>query len=254
MNPIKVMVVEDEGPVRDSIRIRLAESNIPLEIISECDNCAQARDEIALLRPELVLLDVELPPETGFDLLRSLPDVFFEVIFVTGFKEYSIEAFQFNAVDYILKPLDKDKLEAALGRAAQRIESGRNSNQIQNLLRFLSEPNVQERSLTLLQSQGRELVVLKDIMYCQAEGERTHFFTYTKEKKIAKRNLGHYDKLLTKCGFFRIHHSYLVNLRWISEVSDDEGGKVILMDKQELPMSRRKGADLKRYLDDNEII
>ncbi len=211
------------------------------------------------LQPQLVFLDVEMPHLNGFDLLKKLEPVNFETIFVTAYSHYAVEAFEHHATGYITKPINSDKLAAAVNTAIKRIEE-KNINK--NLFSIL-EKNTQAAApdkIPLSTNNGLVFVKLADILYCESSGNYTNFFLYNDaqripqggqpaEKKImVSRQLGEYEKLLPETNFMRIHDKYIINLSFIKEYIKGSGGDVVLENGKELPVaSRRKEEFLARF-------
>ena len=199
------------------------------------------------LQPQLVFLDVEMPHLNGFDLLKKLEPVNFETIFVTAFSHYAVEAFEHQATGYITKPINSEKLMAAVNTATKRIEE-KNINK--NLFSLL-EKNTQAAApdkIPLSTSNGLVFVKLADILYCESSGNYTSFYLNNDKKIMVSRQLGEYEKLLPEMNFTRIHDKYIINLSFIKEYIKGSGGDVVLENGKELPVaSRRKEEFLARF-------
>ena len=199
------------------------------------------------LQPQLVFLDVEMPHLNGFDLLKKLEPVNFETIFVTAYSHYAVEAFEHHATGYITKPINTEKLIAAVNTAIRRIEE-KNINK--NLFSLL-EKNTQAAApdkIPLSTSNGLVFVKLADILYCESSGNYTNFHLNDGKKIMVSRQLGEYEKLLPETYFIRIHDKYIINLSFIKEYIKGSGGDVVLENGKELPVaSRRKEEFLARF-------
>lgn len=199
------------------------------------------------LQPQLVFLDVEMPHLNGFDLLKKLEPVNFETIFVTAFSHYAVEAFEHQATGYITKPINSEKLMAAVNTATKRIEE-KNINK--NLFSLL-EKNTQAAApdkIPLSTTNGLVFVKLADILYCESSGNYTSFYLNNDKKIMVSRQLGEYEKLLPEINFTRIHDKYIINLSFIKEYIKGSGGDVVLENGKELPVaSRRKEEFLARF-------
>jgi len=199
------------------------------------------------LQPQLIFLDVEMPHINGFDLLKKLEPVNFETIFVTAYSHYAVEAFEHNATGYITKPINTEKLIAAVHTATRRIEE-KNINR--NLFSFLEQNNKQATpdKIPLSTSNGLVFVKLADILYCESSGNYTNFYLGDGKKIMVSRQLGEYEKLLPETSFTRIHDKYIINLSFIKEYIKGSGGDVVLENGKELPVaSRRKEEFLARF-------
>jgi len=199
------------------------------------------------LQPQLVLLDIEMPHLNGFDLLKKLDPVNFEVIFVTAFSNYAVEAFEHRATGYVTKPINAEKLVAAVNNASKRIEE----KNINKNLFSLIEQNTRQTApdkIPLSTSNGLVFVKLSDIMYCESSGNYTNFFLSDGKKIMVSRQLGEYEKLLSETSFFRIHDKYIIQLSYIKEYLKGSGGSIVLENGQEIPVAtRRKDEFLARF-------
>jgi two-component system LytT family response regulator len=199
------------------------------------------------LQPQLVFLDVEMPHLNGFDLLKKLEPVNFETIFVTAYSHYAVEAFEHHATGYITKPINTEKLIAAVNTAIKRIEE----KSINKNLFSLLEQNTKQAApdkIPLSTSNGLVFVKLADILYCESSGNYTNFYLNDGKKIMVSRQLGEYEKLLHETNFTRIHDKYIINLSFIKEYIKGSGGDVVLENGKELPVaSRRKEEFLARF-------
>ncbi|MEP7239237.1 MAG: LytTR family DNA-binding domain-containing protein [Ferruginibacter sp.] len=194
------------------------------------------------LKPQLVFLDVEMPHINGFEMLKKLEPVNFETIFVTAYSEYAVEAFEHHASGYITKPVNSDKLIAAVNKATKRIEEKNISKSLVTIL----EQNTKEATpdkIPLSTSNGLVFVKLADILYCESSGNYTNFYLNDGSKIMVSRQLGEYEKLLPETNFTRIHDKYIINLSYIKEYIKGSGGDVILENGKELPVASRRKED-----------
>jgi two-component system LytT family response regulator len=194
------------------------------------------------LQPQLIFLDVEMPHMNGFDMLKKLEPVNFETIFVTAYSHYAVEAFEHHATGYITKPINTEKLVAAVNTAIKRIEE-KNINR--NLFSIL-EQNTRQAApdkIPLSTSNGLIFVKLADILYCESSGNYTIFYLCSDKKIMVSRQLGEYEKLLPETNFTRIHDKYIINLSYIKEYIKGSGGDVVLENGKELPVASRRKED-----------
>jgi two-component system LytT family response regulator len=200
------------------------------------------------LQPQLVFLDVEMPHINGFEMLRQLEPVSFEVIFVTAYSHYAIEAFEHHAIGYLTKPINTEKLIACIHSASERIGQKSFSKNLFSLLETTSR-KTPEHKIPLSTSNGLVFVKLADIMYCESNGNYTTFYLSGNNKPIlVSRQLGEYEKLLPDTDFTRIHDKYIINLSYIREYIKGSGGDVVLENGKEIPVaSRRKEDFLSRF-------
>jgi two-component system LytT family response regulator len=196
-----------------------------------------------------VFLDIAMPGKDGFELLQSLPRISFEIIFVTAYNQFMLQAFHFSAVDYILKPVDYRLLTAAVDRARQRIEQKSGSQHIETLLHNIKIPDSpRKRKLCIPSLRGFQVLESQDILYCEANSNYTNIHLLNRPGILASKPLLEYETLLQDSGFVRVHKSFLVNLDHIKEYVKGEGGSVILSNGREIEVSRRKKEELLRRM------
>lgn len=239
--PLRIILVDDEPRGLNSLE-KLLQLNCPdTSVVARCSNANDALEKIEQLRPNLVFLDIAMPVKNGFDLLRELPEISFEVIFVTAHNQFMIEAFHFSAIDYLLKPIDDDLLIDAVKRARKRIAEKAGMQNRETLLH-----NVQQRhtpanmKLCLPSLKGFQVVEMDEILYAEAAGNYTIFYFLHHPSVCTSKSIHEYENLLADSGFVRTHKSYLINLLHIKEYLRGEGGSVILSNGKEIEVARRK--------------
>ncbi len=238
---MKAILVDDEP---DGIRTlkKLLELNCPeVEIAATCSNANSAKLKLEEVQPELVFLDVRMPGKSGLDMLTEITKKNFEVIFVTAHNEYMLQALQFSAVDYLMKPVDEDRLVAAVERVKKRLKQERSTGQTEALLHNISKAGSPlEMRLCLPTLKGFTIVKLEDIVYCEAQRSYTIFRLSNNKTIMISKPLFDYDRLLVDTIFLRIHKSFLINLMHVKEYVRGEGGTVVMSNGMEIEVSRRK--------------
>ncbi len=238
---MKAILVDDEP---DGIRTlkKMLETHCPnVNVVASCSNATAAKQELESNRPDVVFLDIQMPGKSGLDLLTEVPEKDFEVIFVTAHNEYMLQALQYSAADYLLKPVDEDRLIEAVDRAEKRLQTGKKEEWTETLMHNLSKTgNPSEMRLCLPTLKGFIVVKLDDIIYCEAERSYTIFHLENKKTVTVSKSLIEYDNLLLDTQFIRIHKSFLINLHHVKEYQRGEGGMVIMTDNAEIEVSRRK--------------
>jgi two-component system LytT family response regulator len=243
---LKSIVVDDEPKSRENLKIVLQDfvSNVAVEAL--CSTVDEAVIAINKVKPDIVFLDIEMQHETGFDLLNKIHPIDFEVIFITAYSEYAIKAIKFAAIDYLLKPIDIEELKSAVERVMQKRE-GRISGRLQILRDNLTMPK-DKLKIGLPTSHGLIFTGIDNILYCEASSNYTVLYTADGKEYVASKTLKEYEDLLDEYNFFRIHHSYLVNIKAIKKYIKGDGGHVILANEVSLDVSKRKKTDfLLRY-------
>ncbi|HEY3405763.1 MAG TPA: LytTR family DNA-binding domain-containing protein [Ohtaekwangia sp.] len=236
---IKSIIVDDEVKCQESLKKILITFCEGVEVLATCQNVAAARQAIIEFKPDVVFLDVQMQSETGFDLLSSFDEIDFEVVFTTAYSEYALQAIKFSAIDYLLKPIDVDDLQKALVKIEKKRKSDF-TDQVKHLLQNLQTGNAEKYKLALPSSDGLVFIQTSSILYCKASGSYTEFFMEDKTKHLISRPLKEYDDILSALNFFRVHHSYLINLNYIKSYVRGEGGYVVMSDNNSIDVSRRK--------------
>ena len=236
---LKSVIVDDEQKSRESLKILIEDFCEGVEVKALCQNVAEAIEAIEQFKPAVVFLDIQLQRETGFDLLTKIKTVDFDVVFTTAYSEYAIKAFKFAAIDYLLKPIDIQELKSAIEKVAKK--SGSNiSDRLEQLLGNLRSKSTDTYKLALPTADGLVFVKVNDILYCEASSNYTEIFLANDKKYLVSRTLKEYEDMLADQNFFRIHHSYLINLNSIKKYVRGEGGYVIMNNDKSLDVSKRK--------------
>ena len=235
----KVAIIDDEKNVRIVIKKLLNILYSNCEIVAEAASIKEAKVILPQVKPDIVLLDIELEDGTGFSLLKQLPSLDFKLIFITAFNQYAIKAFKFNALDYLLKPIDPTELQNAIDKAQQSVSNEK------ELRTFIENFDKNKNSKIVINTtEKNHFITVSDITYCKAEGSYTTVFT--KEKSIlASKNLKQFEDLLSEQGFIRTHQSYLVNTLEIDAVKNNT---LLLKDKTEIPISVRRKPEIMALL------
>lgn len=250
---IKTIIVDDDSLHLDSLSAMLTEHFKQVEIIGTCSSVPEAARKIEALKPELVFLDVELGPYSGFDLLEIVNERNFEVIFTTSYQKYAIQAIKASALDYIEKPLNKDSLEEALQRFNQKTEKNKITNLLSNLK---TDPEYQR--IALVNKNGLNFYKAKDIIRCQSDNSYTEFFILDDNKKNGEtikievsKGLTYFEDFLVDKGFFfRVHNQHLINIYQIKKFAKDCGGYLVMQGNPEvnIPIARSHKDDFLYFL------
>ena len=241
MNKIRTILVDDEPRGISSLE-RLLQYNCPeIEIIGTCQDAIEAKAKIESLHPQLIFLDIAMPRKTGFDLLKDLSPLNFEIIFVTAHEKFMLQAFRFSAVDYLLKPVEDDLLSDAVKRAIKRIDEKAGDTNLETLLQNIrNKEGPQKMRLCIPSVKGYQVVNLPEIIYLEASGNYTNLHFITKPAICSSKLIHEYESLLEDSGFVRVHKSFLVNMQHVEEYQRGEGGQVVLTNGHIVEVSRRK--------------
>lgn len=258
MNPIHCIIVDDELNSRETLRslVRLCAPDIIIH--GEAASVREARKLIEEFEPEIIFLDIQMPGENGFDLLKSYPQPAFKVIFTTAFQHFAAKAFRYSALDYLLKPIDPDELKQAVEKyKANRHPTEKNQvDLLQDNWEKLKqlEPGQGPRKpdkdmkLALAMRDGIYFVLLKDIIWCEGLGAYTKFHLHNQHPVIISKVLKEFEEILEEFFFFRVHKSSLVNLEYVKKYTRGEGGQIWLTDGTEIEVSRRRKDTLMELL------
>ncbi len=243
---IKTLLVDDELLSIENLKESII-SNFPnLEIVGTAQNADEAFDLINTLKPELVFLDIAMPGASGFDLLRKLPELEFEVIFVTAFDQYAMDAIKFCAIGYVLKPINKEELLHAVHRAVKSIGQKNEFNRNVQLLENLVNPGNQNNRIGIPSPDGLEFVSIHEIIRCEGVQRYTKVLFKDRKELLSSYNLGEFRRLLENYGFYSVHKSHLVNLNHVKRY--DKEGFVQMTDNFNVPVARRKRQDFMQFL------
>lgn len=242
---IRAIIVDDEPKNRRILRQLLEKFCPQVTVEHEAGSAKEALEVIALSKPELLFLDIEMPYGNAFDLLDQLVPVDFEIIFITAFDEYTLKAFKYSALDYLLKPVNIEELQAAVDRASKRIHHKSINQQLTHLLQNIQSNKSPLSKIAVPTNDSYVFVSLPEILRLEARGNYTCIYTSDGSKHISSRNIKQYDEMLPEKQFFRIHNSHIVNLEHVKKYRRGRGGEVEMADGAVLEVAtRRKDAFL----------
>lgn len=236
---IKAIIVDDEKHSCEALSILIKGCCPQLEIAAICYSGADALQKIQQLHPQLVFLDIEMPNMNGFQLLEQLNKPDFDLIFTTSYDQYAIKAIKFSALDYLLKPVDREELEKAVQKVIKKINNTI-PQQLEILLQKVNQPTIPVQRIALPTMQGLELVPVNSIISCSANNNYTEFSLRDKKKILVSRTLKETEEILEGYAFLRVHHSYIINLNEIARYIKGEGGYVIMTDDSHIDVSRSR--------------
>lgn len=237
---MKALIIDNEAQLRTGLRKMLQEYCPEINHIDESDGVQTGLQKIKSFLPDILLLDVEMEDGSGFDLMKQVSEPSFQLIFVTAHNQYAIEAFQFSAIDYLLKPVDPDALQKSIQRAQRNIRNSSLQQQVQVLLQQFSGIQNHDKKIVLKDLENTYFIKVADILYCEAEGTYTKFIISNTTPILVSKNLKEYETILEPLGFIRTHHSFLANPDKIKLFDKTEGGVLVLEGGLTIPVSQRK--------------
>ena len=245
---IRTIIIEDEPVSREMLTLMLQRHKADIEIVDTCSNPTDGIESIALHQPDLIFLDIQMPKMNGFDMLKKIPNINFEVIFTTAFDQYAINAIRTSALDYLLKPVDDEDLSAAIEKCRERMAEKKSKHQFDHLFNNLSNKNPLDKTLALSASDGITFVKMSDILRVEANGRYAKFYLLNKDTIVVSKTLGDFEDILSANQFFRIHDSSIINLNHIKKYIRGDGGTVVLSDNTELDVARRRKDDFVKLI------
>lgn len=242
---ISTIIVEDDPIFRDMLLDMLPKASTKTTLLDSCTTLRQAKESINKHRPQLLLLDVELPDGKSIELLDHYDENgTFEVIFVTSFDKYAIEAIKKNAADYIMKPVKLDELNEALHKVEKRLAIYQKLEKTEELEKYvytIKQQNLQENKIMINTNDGAIFVKVSDILKLESESNYTIIYLENNKKIIASKTLSVFEEMLEKLNFSRVHRSFVINLTKIKNIENDAGNYFAKMiDGSLVEISRRK--------------
>ncbi len=250
MESIKAIIIDDEERARNTLRTLLKEYCPQVEVLASCANIPEGVLNINQKRPQLVFLDIEMPEYNGFELLSFFRDIDFQIVFVTAYNEYALKAFEVSAVDYLLKPVDIDKLKIAVDKAAKRIEVP-----IQQNVEVLKDTfkTGQFNKIALPVSEGLLFIEVPDIVYLEAEGAYTNVWLKNGSKILVSKKMKFFEEILdTRSNFFRSHRSFIVNINFLKKYNKNDSS-LLLDNGKVVYISRERKAEFEEQLKLNKV-
>lgn len=238
---MKALIIDNEEPIRNELK-NLIIANCPkIDSVFEANGVKSGFNAITTLNPDIVFLDVEMDDGTGIDLVKQLNgNIHFQLIFITAHNKYAIDAFKLSAIDFLLKPIDTGELVESIDKAEKNIKAQFLDKQLQILQDSISEIKKLDTKIALKDSESIYFVKVSDIIRCEASGAYTIFHIEDHKDILMSKGIKEYEDLLHPFGFFRTHHSHLVNIKKITRFDKAEGGILILENNEKVPVSQRK--------------
>lgn len=217
MNKIRAILVDDEESARDVLENLLLRFCPEVELLAKCENVLQAVDVIKEKQPQLVFLDIEMPNYAGYELVKFFGEINFEIVFVTAYNQYAVRAFEVAAVDYLLKPVDIDRLRTAVARVRQQVDV---KGQMERMSLLSDTLETKAAKSIMVMEKGEQYVVVIDTIIA-VEADDSYSVVYTTDKKyVVSKNLKHFESIFeTMPRFFRVHKSWIVNLDHLQHYS-----------------------------------
>jgi two-component system LytT family response regulator len=244
----KTLIIDDEFHQQQLLADLLKQHFPQAQLLGAGASVEEGVSKIRQLKPDLVFLDINMPPRSGFELLQEIQPIDFAFVFTTGYDTYALKAFEVSAVDYLLKPFGIDQLQRAIQRFEKEFTLKQSLESIKTLLMNLTQRNSTFLRIALPTANGLRFVLINDIIRCRADGNYAWFYFNDKTEMLVTRQLGECEMLLSGNQFFRAHHSHLLNLNYAMEYVRGDGGYIKMTDGSTVEVSRSRKESLMRLL------
>ncbi len=235
---IKSVIIDNEQSAQETLSKLLEIHCKEVRLLGTADGVKSGLELINKHQPDLVFLDIQMGPDTGFDLLQRLLKVNFAVIFTTSYDQYALKAIKFNALDYLLKPIVPEELILAVTKIKISKDYGNQNLRVANFIDHLTNNKVSK--IILPTSGGFTLIEIEEIIRCEADRNYTNIYLKNGSKILCSQTLKHFDDLLIDHNFFRSHHSHLVNTNYIVNYMRQKDSQIKLSDGTIIPISKNK--------------
>ena len=235
---INALLIDDEPNCCEVLALLLEKHCPEVRVVGSCYSAEDALESLSKYKVELVFLDVIMPHTNGFQFLQQLNTVDFELIFTTSYDQYALQAIRCSALDYLLKPVDREELKTAVGKAIRRRQAPV-PQQLDLLVQKLTQPS-NNKSIALPTLEGLQLVPLDSIISCSSSSNYTILRIKQLPRLIISKTLKEIEGLLDDHQFLRVHHSHVVNLNEIRKYLRGEGGQLIMSDGSSVDVSRSR--------------
>jgi two-component system LytT family response regulator len=247
MEKINSIIIDDEVNNVENLCFLLNKYCREVKVIASAYSADDGKKLIEQYQPELIFLDIQMPVKSGFDMLKSIQQINFEIIFITAYDKYGIQAIKFSALDYLLKPVNIEELKQAVSKAQEKISSKHKNANIENLLEYI-KGNKQKPKIALPTFTETRYVKVDDIIRCEAYDNYTTFHILNGEKVLVCKTLKEFTELLTPHGFVRTHQSHLVNVQFVKSLLKEDAGVLLLNNSEKIPISRQNKEKVKEML------
>jgi two-component system LytT family response regulator len=247
---LRTIIIDDEPNARQLISNVLELYCPQVEVVGQAHNVESGIELIRRENPELVLLDIQMPDGSGFDLLKKIGEIDFSFIFITAYEHYAIKAIKLSALDYLLKPINTNELIDSIEKAQlSQVNMDEIKTKLENYHNNINQQN-REKRLTLNTTDSVYSIKIKDITYCKSDKNYTDIHLLKGKKLLVSKTLKDFELLLSDYGFFRVHQSYLVNMNYVSYYEKEGlGGNAILENEASIPVSSRKKEGFLKFLE-----
>ena len=239
MQALKAVLVDDELNSLQNLQLKIQEYCPTIRVVAQTQNPEEGIQLIHQHKPDVLFLDIEMPRMSGFKMLEQIPDVDFEVIFITAYNHYAINAIRICAFDYLVKPVGIEELQKTIERLAHfNVKKTRERADL--LKKNLANPKSQEDHIAIPTHDGLEFILIKQIIRIESSSNYSKLVLQNGQHMLVTRQLKDFEELLQDYRFYRVHHSHLINLNFIARYVRGDGGQITMRNGDVIDVSRRK--------------
>jgi two-component system LytT family response regulator len=245
---IRSVIIDDEPNNVENLQSIINTYCPEVEVVQTAFNVVEGIIAIKSNQPDLVFLDIQMPGASGFDVLKAFAAINFEIIFITAYDQYGIQAIKFSALDYLLKPINITEFKLAISKAKDKIAAKKQNYNINNLLEYIKAGQRESPKIALPTLTEIRYIKVNTIVRCEAENNYTTFYLENGEQILVCKTLKEFAELLQPHHFIRPHQSHLVNMHFIKSYLKEDGGTLLLNDQTKIPISRQNKDRIKEEL------
>lgn len=247
---LKALVIDDEFNARNNLKLIIDEFCKEIYVVDVAESAEDARNKIKKHNPQVLFLDIAMPNEDGFELLKSLPNHNLTVVFTTAYNEFALKAFKANAIDYLEKPISIEELQNSVKKILKihGTQEQRTSKEINQFIDNVIEPKSIDR-ISIPTRNGYIILKNQEILHLEASDNYTIIYLENGKRLVSSKNVKIYEQNLEPTVFYRIHKSHIINVKHhLKEFSRADGNMVILSNGKKVPVSRRKLTDFLNHI------
>lgn len=247
---IKALIIDDEQHCINRLSVLIEEHfSQTIQVAGSFQTVEEAVIGIRKIQPDLIFLDVQIGDKSGFDLLKQLNDINFEIIFTTAYEKYAVQAFRFSALDYLLKPVDADDLKAAIHKLKELRSRKDTAGRLDVLFHNMKNLQGSSKRICVPVVNGMVFLQVNDIVRCQSDINYTTIFLKDGKSLVVAKTLKDFEAMLSEYNFFRVHNSHMINLNYIKSYNKGKGGYITMTDNSSVEVSTRRKEEFLKKLE-----